>query len=84
MPTTREPVAASEESVFDFDDPCLGRLVVKIPRATREQLVKVRDLVEHNPGPFRLTLQIEQGNAIYPVELLRTVDGGSDGFRTQI
>lgn len=81
---TVEPVAASEESVFDFDDPCLGRLVVKIPRATREQLVKVRDLVEHNPGPFRLTLQIEQGNAIYPVELLRTVDGGSDGFRTQI
>ncbi|HRF59718.1 MAG TPA: DNA polymerase III subunit alpha [Fimbriimonadaceae bacterium] len=77
-----EPVAAAEETVFDADDPCLGRLVVKIPPSTREQLVKVRDLVEQHPGPFRLTLQIEQGNAIYPIELLRTVDGGSEGFRS--
>ncbi len=72
----------SQEISMDDDDETLGTLVIRVQKATKDQLVGLRQLIEQTPGEYGVVIQLGDGEGILPIQLLRRVDAGPE-FRTK-
>jgi DNA polymerase-3 subunit alpha len=72
----------SQEISMDDDDETVGTLVIRVQKATTDQLVGLRQLIEQTPGEYGVVIQLGDGEGILPIQLLRRVDAGPE-FRTK-
>lgn len=67
--------------VTEIDDSVAGRIVVQIRSAKESQLMKLREIVEANPGDFEVLLQFTGVSDVHPIVLLHRVSGEEDVVR---
>jgi len=63
------------------DDSVAGRIMLRIKSAKEAQLLRVRDIVESNPGDWEVLLQFVQASDSTPVVLLNRVQGTDEVIR---
>jgi DNA polymerase-3 subunit alpha len=73
------PVEAGESATFDDDESTEGTVVIRVGRATRDQLLALRRLIEDTPGDYGVVVQLGAGAEAPPLRLLRHV-GADEAF----
>lgn len=77
------PIDPSQEITLDSGDETLGALVVRVQRATRDQLCALRELIASNPGDYAVILQFGEGQGAETIHLLHRVQPTPE-FQAQV